>query len=180
MRTISKENIIILLEKGLDSLFLYDKRNIEMDVSEMNLCSRLAHYIQNLMYEHPQKYKGYFVDTEYNRNYDGTIKKVEYSKEGPKSVRCDLLIHSRGLKDPDNLLALEMKKKGTMRKVIEDYDRLEGITKPRDIYTPKECVCGTIVGVFLEISNKGYKMNIIWYMDGSLNTETREKEFNSK
>ena len=173
----NKDRIIELLEKGLEYLFIIDKRNIEMDVSEMNLCSRLAHYIQNLMSVHPRKYKDYYVDTEYNRNYNGTIKKVEYSNGGSKSVRCDLLIHSRGLKDPDNLLALEMKKKGNERKVLEDYDRLDSITKPRDKCTPKECVCGTIVGVFLELSNQGYKMIIKWYSDGGPNTEIREKEF---
>ena len=169
-----RNGIIEILEKSLELLFILDKRNIDMDVSEINLCSRLAHYMENLMNKHPRKYSGYYADTEYNRNYDGTIKLVEYSKEGPKSVRCDLLIHSRGLKEPDNLLALEMKKKGNERKVLEDYDRLESITKPRTKITPKNCVCGTIVGVFLEISPHSYKMQL--YQEGKF-VELKEKTF---
>lgn len=172
-----RDKIIKLLQESLDSLFTIDKRNIDMDVSEMNLCSRLAHYMENMMKEDTATFNGYYADTEYNRNYGGTIKKVEYSNDGPKSVRCDLLIHSRGLRNPDNLLALEMKKEGNERKVIEDYDRLENITKPRTDSTPKDCVCGTVVGVFLEISSKGYRINMTWYENNEVCHDSKSKPF---
>lgn len=96
---------------------------------------------------------------------------------GPKSVRCDLLIHSRGIKDPDNLLALEMKKKGNDRNVIDDYDRLENITKPRKDSTPKDCVCGTLMGAFLEISSNMYKIDLTWYENDVVRHESRSKSF---
>jgi hypothetical protein len=107
-----RDKIIKLLQESLDTLFNINKRNIEMDVSEMNLYSRLAHHTENLIKADITTFNGDYADTEYNRNYGGIIKKVDYSSDGPKSVRCDWLIHSRGLKDPDNILALEMKKKG--------------------------------------------------------------------
>jgi len=45
---------------------------------------------------------------------------------------------------------------------------MENIIKPRTDSTPKDCVCGTVVGVFREISSKGYQTDIMWYDNGKV------------
>lgn len=155
---------IRLLKEAIISLYIMDKRNIDMRVNEMNLCSRLAHYLEIRLREYSLLFEGYYVDTEYNRGmFGGTTKYVEYNDGKLHSVRCDLLIHSRGIKKTDNILALEMKKEKVDTNVASDHDRLENIVKPRTERTPKEAVCDTILGVFLEIASSSCKLTYYWY-----------------
>ena len=156
-----------LLKEAIVSLYIHDKRNIDMKVNEMNICARLAHYLEiRLRQEYALLYEGYYVDTEYNRGVFGsTTKYVEYNDHQLHSVRCDLLIHSRGLKLPDNILALEMKKENVGTNVSNDHDRLENIVKPRTTDTPKEAVCDTILGVFVEIGSNSCMLTEYWYED---------------
>lgn len=143
---------INLLKEAIASLYIHDIRNIEMKVLEMNICARLAHYLENYIRMYGPLFEGYSVDTEYNRNFGNMVKHIQYNDGDLRSVRCDLLIHSRGLKHLDNILALEMKKEGVTTNVDDDHDRLENIVKPRSKDTPKEAVCDTILGVFLEVA----------------------------
>ena len=163
-KTRFRELLVRLLKESLASLFIIDKRNIDMRVNEMNLCARLAHYLENRLREYGTLFEGYYVDTEYNRGvYGSKTKYVEYNDKNLHAVRCDLLIHSRGLKVPDNLLALEMKKEKVDTNVDNDHDRLQNIVKPRTKETPTEAVCDTLLGVFLEIRHNGYVLTTYWY-----------------
>ena len=158
--------IIRVLKEAIASLYIHDKRNIDMQVNEMNLCSRLAHYLENRIREYGWLFDGYYADTEYNRGFGQTKKYILYSDGKLHSVRCDLLIHSRGLKNPDNLLALEMKKENVDTNVVNDHDRLENIVKPRTDDTPEDAVCDTLLGIFLEIRKSGYVLTEYWYDEG--------------
>jgi hypothetical protein len=163
-RKIIRKITIRLLKESIVSLYIQDKRNIDMRVNEMNICSRLGHYLENRLREYGLLFDGYYVDTEYNRGvYGHKTKYVEYNDGKLHSVRCDLLIHSRGLKTPDNILALEMKKENVDTNVDSDHDRLENIVKPRTQNTQKEAVCDTILGVFLEIGSSTCKLTYYWY-----------------
>ena len=169
-----------MLKKALASLYIQDKRNIDMKVNEMNLCARLAHHLENKIRKYGLLFEGYYVDTEYNRGmYGQKIKYVEYNDKQLHAVRCDMLIHSRGLKNLDNLLALEMKKENVDTDVEDNHDRLENIVKPRTDDTPKNAVCDTLVGVFLEIASNGCKMTQYWY-DEQLKSTVTEFKFSSK
>lgn len=157
--------LITLLKKAIACLFINDKRNIDMQVSEMNLCARLAHYLENEIRQYIL-FDGYYVDTEYNKTFGNMKKRVIYSDGKLHSVRCDLLIHSRGLLKPDNLLALEMKKEKVDSNVEDDHDRLQHIILPRTNETPIDAVCDTVLGVFLRIEKKGYVLTKYWYDNG--------------
>ena len=172
---------LCLLKEAIASLYNQDKRNIDIRVNEMNLCARLAHHLENrLRQEYGLLYDGYYVDTEYNRGvYGQKTKYVEYSDHQLHSVRCDLLIHSRGLKLPDNILALEMKKENVGTNVDNDHDRLENIVKPRTSNTPKEAVCDTILGVFIEIGSNSCILTEYWYED-NLICKTEQLKFNKR
>lgn len=158
--------ILRVLKEAIASLYIHDKRNIDMRVNEMNLCSRLAHYLEIRFREYGCLFDGYYADTEYNRGFGSQKKYILYNDRKLHSVRCDLLIHSRGLKNPDNLLALEMKKEGVDTNVVSDHDRLENIVKPRTDETPADAVCDTLLGVFLEIRKSGYVLTEYWYDEG--------------
>lgn len=163
-RKIIRKITIRLLKEAIASLYIQDKRNIDMRVNEMNICARLAYHLQNRLRDYELLYDGYFVDTEYNRGVFGSkTKKVEYNDGKLHSVRCDLLIHSRGLKNPDNILALEMKKEKVETNVDDDHDRLENIVKPRTKNTPTDAVCDTLLGVYLEIGSSTCKLTYYWY-----------------
>ncbi len=171
--------IIRVLKEAIASLYIHDKRNIDMQVNEMNLCSRLAHYLEIRIREYGCLFDGYYADTEYNRGFGQTKKYIQYSDGMLHSVRCDLLIHSRGLKNPDNLLALEMKKENVDTNVVNDHDRLENIVKPRTDDTPEDAVCDTLLGVFLEIGKSGYVLTEYWYDEGDRSiTENVKLEVN--
>lgn len=165
-KTIIRSITLRLLKEAIASLYIQDKRNIDMRVNEMNLCARLAHYLENRLRDYGILFEGYYVDTEYNRGVYGHMTKyVEYNDRLLHAVRCDLLIHSRGLKEQDNILALEMKKENVDTNVTNDHDRLQNIVKPRTEDTPSEAVCDTLLGVFLEIKSSGYVLTEYWYDD---------------
>ena len=44
-RDIVRKITLRLLKEAIASLYIHDKRNIDMKVNEMNLCSRLAHHL---------------------------------------------------------------------------------------------------------------------------------------
>ena len=94
-------------------------------------------------------FNNYYADVEYNRMGTGDLKHYENSKKRPQYMVSDLLIQSRG--KLQNLLAVEMKRKGFKKHVKEDKERLEKLVSK----TPPEsndCVYGTLVGAFVTYS----------------------------
>ncbi len=167
-----KELVLHLLNKAIHDLYVYDKRNIQMDVSEPNLCARLAYHLENLMREYDltcdsKKFECYYVDVEYNRmeGSDGNfIKKQVIYDNQLNSVLCDLLIHSRDA-EHCNLLALEMKKDGNTQGVDTDKKRLMALVKPKDEREPNEYVCDTLLGVYLVIKKSSCDLEVYEYDD---------------
>jgi len=96
-----------LFKTSIDIFFQKETAHILSGVAERSHCSRLAIYLEQLK---PRLgIEGYYADTEYNRKQDGQIKTILDDEMEVVVINCDLIIHSRGEKAPDNLIAVEMK-----------------------------------------------------------------------
>jgi len=89
--------------------FLKDEReNLLSGVAEQNLCGRFAMFLDRERASFGLE--SYFVDTEYNRN-GGRVKTIIDEHMQIVTIRCDIILHSRGrIPALDNLLAIEMKR----------------------------------------------------------------------
>jgi len=95
-------------------------------------------------------------------------------------ITCDLIIHSRGERKKDNILAIEMKKTSRpLYEKIKDKERLIALTKStfyKDIWSYDgvalpEHVCGYDLGIYYEV-NLGKRFVLIeYYIHGMKNSE---------
>ena len=145
-------------------LYKEDFSNIRFDVSERNICARLAHHMENIMREYDAKnrtsfFTSYYADVEYNRMGNGDMKYYEDSLKRPKYMVSDLLIQSRGYEG--NRLAVELKKKGSTKKAIsKDRERLKSLVTPGSLSQLTGCVHDTLLGAFIIYSKDGVDMAI--------------------
>lgn len=161
MKQLLDDSILI---PALKRLYFFDYNNIKYGVSERNICARLAHHLENIMREYDQNNKGstfenYYADVEYNRMGDGSLKQFENTMHRPQYMVSDLLIQSRGYED--NLLAVEMKRKGNHRKEKEDRERLCSLVSSASNDSPNRCVHDTRLGAFIVYSPE--KVDIEYY-----------------
>lgn len=171
-----KRNILLnMLRRAINILYETDYENIKLDVTEQNICARLAHHLENLMREydnsHTRKmFKNYYVDVEYNRMVDLNWKKHKKSIIYPSGIKetiiCDLLVHSRGkVKKQENLLALEMKKTKNEDSVDSDQYRLMCLILPAPNDSQCKSMYNTLLGVFLEYNENECNMICYEYFD---------------
>ena len=145
-------------------LYKEDFSNIRFGVSERNICARLAHHMENMMREYDAKnrtslFTSYYADVEYNRMGNGDMKYYEDSLKRPKYMVSDLLIQSRGYEG--NLLAVELKKKGsTVKAIAKDKERLTSLVTPGALSQLTGCVHDTLLGAFIIYSKDGVDMDI--------------------
>ena len=86
-------------------------------------------------------------------------KYLEDSLKRPKYMVSDLLIQSRGYEG--NLLAVELKKKGSIKKAIsKDRERLKSLVTPGSLSQLTGCVHDTLLGAFIIYSMDGVDMDI--------------------
>ena len=149
------------LKEALLIVYKEDREVLTNNVIERCICARLAHHLENLMKQKGDAFIGYYADVEYDRMANANPKHVV----GEKKHVCDLLIHSRGHKEPDNLLALEMKVHGHNSNVECDICRLKHIVQHSNEHTTG-FVRDTLIGVFLRMQEQQYKIRII---DGDVN-----------
>lgn len=147
-----KEIVKGILIESLIDVYRIDYKNIEMVVSERNICARLAHYMENRMRNYEEDFfSGYFADVEYNRE------RTDLKKLNGDDITCDLLIQTRT--DAPNLLAVEMKKKPKNSSVEfykiqkeefkSDRARLREMVSEGDDY-----VHNTLIGAFIVYSKE--------------------------
>ena len=147
-----------LADASLARFFDEEAENIASDVSERNLCGRLALIASDLL---PQfGLEAYCADVEYNRKQGGQSKTIVDRDYGIISVTCDLIIHSRGrIVAQDNVLAFELKKSYRSQE-SKDSDRRRLVALTKSVYddvwsadgiTLPEHVCGYELGVYLEV-----------------------------
>lgn len=149
LRDIIINNIMI---PSLIKLYDIDYNNIKFGVSERNICARLALHMENIMREYDKQHQTYifseyYADVEYNRMGNGDIKKFENTEKRPQSMVSDLLIQSRDYKR--NFLAVEMKRKGNLKKCKEDRERLKSIVSSQLYNSANKCVHDTLLGAFI-------------------------------
>lgn len=153
-----------VLIPSICKLYKEDFSNIRFDVSERNICARLAHHMENIMREYDANngtsfFTSYFADVEYNRMGNGDMKFYEDSQKRSRYMVSDLLIQSRGYEG--NLLAVELKKKGATKKAIaNDIKRLESLVTPGVFSQLTGCVHDTLLGAFIIYSKDGVDMDI--------------------
>ena len=166
-----------LFEVANATLLEQDYALFTSKVNERTVCGALMSHLRDLTKE-DNKYDGYYVDTEYNRN-KGQIKTIIKTIKGPDlsviRINCDLIIHSRGERpEQDNLLAVEMKKSYRSQKAKdEDRNRLIALTKDSfddvwsfDGHTLPEHVCRYVLGVYYEINFSKNEIEIEYYQKG--------------
>ena len=167
MREIIVHEILI---PSLKRLYAGDYDNIRYGVSERNICARLAHHMENLMRRYDavngeEFFREYFADVEYNRMGNGNLKHYESSAHRPVYMVSDLLIQKRGY--GRNLLAVEMKRKGNHRNVMEDKERLKSlVSSPSDYEEGLKCVHDTLIGVFMVYSSQGVEIEFYENIEG--------------
>ena len=163
-----------LFDKSFSRFLAEERQNVVDDVHETNLCARLAGYL-----EHEARsigLEGYYADTEYNRKQGGQLKTIINHKAEVISIRCDLILHSRGkqIKD-DNLIAIEMKKSHHAEaEKNKDRARLYALTKQTydDIWSndgtthPKH-VCGYKLGIYIEFDARKSKVLLEEFRNGA-------------
>ena len=141
-----------------DALELFLKKeaeNIFSGVSERNLCGRLAIYLEEQAAK--RKIRGYIADPEYNRMQNGRIKAILDDEYREIHICCELILHSRGRLQPDNLIAIEMKKSTRPEdEKVKDRYRLRALTKSSfdgvwsfDGKTQPEYVCRYFWGYYI-------------------------------
>ena len=158
-----------ILIPSLQDLYWIDYENIINEVSERNICARLSLHVENRMrgYDAEKKsciFTWYYADVEYNRMGKGEKKKYENSEHRPQYMVSDLLIQSRGYQE--NLLAVEMKRKGNYRHVEEDKKRLMSLVSSSTSESPSRCVHDTLVGAFIVYSKDWVKIDIYENING--------------
>lgn len=173
--------MVTLFERVNDVFLEGEQGLLRNQVSEQALCGRLMLHL-NASIAQDESLSGYYADVEYNRS-GGSIKAIKKTIRGVNeqiiSIKCDLILHSRGERpEQDNLIALEMKKsKRKKLKNQSDRDRLIALTKDSfdDIWsydgiTLPEHVCRYVLGVYYEII---YDLNLIlieYYEKGEMIT----------
>ena len=143
------------LKKAILIVYKEDRDVLTNKVIERCVCARLAHHLENLMRQMGNAFLGYYADVEYDRMANANPKHIV----GEKKHVCDLLIHSRGHKEPDNLLALEMKVHDHNSNVECDICRLKHIVQHSNEHTTG-FVRDTLIGVFLRMQEQQYKIRI--------------------
>lgn len=166
-----------------DTFVTNQKGLILSGVSEQCLCGSLMTYLRYRLDE--SQFSNYHVDVEYNRNYDGRIKKILNDNIVEVTINCDIVVHGRGEQDVENLIAIEMKK-AHHSQVAKDNDRkrLIALTSPIDdpsVHLIQDTnfpvyVRGYLLGVFYEVDASKNEINIEYYQRGEL-YKTFQKAF---
>ncbi|MBL9067113.1 MAG: hypothetical protein JNN10_12540 [Sphingopyxis sp.] len=134
---------------------------IRRGVSERNLCSRLAMVLEPLA--HAQGLTGYRADVEYNRGQGTELKTIVNNRWEEITITCDLILHSRGKLERDNLIAIEMKRAShDPVDKARDRVRLEALTDEKRTATCRarsrrgEHVYGYELGYFVELKRANF------------------------
>ncbi len=114
------------LEVAIEKFNKVEQYLIKNDLSERCICACFSRYLTDAIMN--SCLKGYCVDVEYNRGFDGKDRGVKRINDAPITV--DLIVHKRGYDCDygfDNLMCIEMKKSTDRRGCEEDVERLDSM-----------------------------------------------------
>lgn len=166
---ISDNTLIDIFDKANINFIRKNETLFKSQIAERTLCGALM--IE--LYEEMKKYNdldGYYVDVEYNRNHGTDPKRIINNNN--RIISCDLIMHSRGTKEVDNLIAIEMKKTNAREELKNaDIDRIIKMTsdlcKENEILNGhSKYVCGYKLGIFYEIDFRNERCVINYYVKG--------------
>lgn len=165
MTDMTNELIKILMD-SLKSFVKTDTILLDRMVSERALCGALMFKMNAHLRE--TIFAGYYVDVEFNKSKklvgDEFIYNLKELRNG-KYISTDIIVHGRGMgAEPDNLIAIEMKKKTSGGKRYEakcaaDMQRLKDLTYPHYMYH-------YLLGAFVEIDFVKRKIGVKLYKSG--------------
>ena len=139
-----KEIIFQQLKRAIDKFYENEGRNLKLNVHEITHCHRLAYYFENFIREYDEEngthyFLNYSVDLEFNRDAKGDPKRV--MRDGKcENTRCDILLHSKGLCKPENLLVMELKKGNNEYLVDNDIKELRRMVSPVELESEDACI----------------------------------------
>ncbi|MBO4224746.1 hypothetical protein [Bradyrhizobium neotropicale] len=164
-----------IFHEALDEFLAREFALVRKDAHEQSLCGRLAIYMDHAKDRHGLE--DYYVDVEYNRRGEGR-KQILHPVTGKHiNVVCDILLHSRGDLEDDNLIAIEMKKDDAEdEKKQGDRDRLKALTLPIPQRGNPDYVCGYQIGYYLEVHIGNATLLIEEYRGGNL-SQSGTKDF---
>lgn len=145
-----KDYIKQKVNDSINKFYQEDKHLLDAKMNEVCVTGRLAIYLQKAF----DDFSGYYVDIEY---YRLKVPISEVRNLRTDRIRCDILLHSRGKQSDsrkDNLLAIEAKLENNPDNGESDRLRLSEFMLPKANDTPKDAICGTLVGLFLKFGNK--------------------------
>jgi hypothetical protein len=174
------DKLAILFESAINSLIKRDNVLFASKCSERTICGALMLQLDRKIRFTP--FSSYYSDVEYNRNVNGKVKTINGNLKTifideltPVKINCDLILHSRGKKLPqDNLIAIEMKK-ANRSDMDKDKDRMRLMALTRNSYDDvwsadgkvlPEHVCRYILGVYIEIDKSFSKLHFEYYRKG--------------
>jgi hypothetical protein len=156
-----------LFREALDEFLAREFTLVRKDAHEQSLCGRLAIYLDHAKDRHGLK--PYFVDVEYNRRGEGRKQILHPVTHKHIDVRCDVLLHSRGDMEDDNLIAVEMKKDNAEPEDKQsDRQRLQALTLPMSDGGNPDYVCGYQLGYYLELHMGNATMLVEEYREGKM------------
>jgi hypothetical protein len=162
-----------LFDEAIREFLTRESILVRKKAHEQSFCGRLAIYL-----DHAKNRRGleqYYVDVEYNRRGEGRKQILHPITHLPINVVCDLLLHSRGKLQDDNLIAVEMKKSGGRRNHKQrDRERLQALTLPPPcVGADPDYVCGYQLGYYLEVNSENASLLVEEYCRGNLTKSVR-------
>lgn len=169
---VSLDAMRALFRDAFEEFCAVDARNINSGVAERNLCQRLSFPLERQAYAAGLEH--YRADVEFNRANNDTVKGIIGQHMEQVTITCDLILHSRGAAEQDNLIAIEMKRSSHPEaEKAKDRHRLMALTRapfhgvwPDGGTVDFEHVCGYVVGYFVELDRRAGVFRIEEYVGG--------------
>ena len=120
-----------IVKRAIEEFNVAEIYLLDRDLSERCICAKFAMYLERALSS--TVYSDYCVDVEYNRGMNND----EYAQKSlnNRNIVVDLIVHKRGrqpLTDSfDNLICIEMKKRGARYHLADNKDRLRKLTTPQ-------------------------------------------------
>jgi len=161
-----------IFDRSFEEFLSRDWSLVLSGTEERNLCGRLAACIEKMKDE--VGLYDYWADTDYRYMKGRRVKTILYGEERVVEIGCDIILHSRGFFDRDNLIAIEMKSLLRPEQARElSRERLMTMTmvpneevRSADDLTLPEHVCGYELGVFIELEASRDQYRIEKFKEG--------------